>query len=560
MKIGKYLLILFIILPLTLSAKKIDKNATKAILTVTSYDKEGKVIRTGCGFYISQEGDALSTYDIFKNAYSAVVTDSKGKKSKVSRICGANSLYNIVKFRTENTEVTAFPISNTKLSKDNTVTLFSNDLKTMPIVETVVTEISDIDSMRYYTLQQKVENKYSGCPVLNNSGEVVAILQTNQNVKNNNSYALDIQFEELLQTTGMSASEIALNSIYIPKQLPKEEPQARTYIFMLTQNSKDTLSYMTAMDDYIRAFPEQSFGYTQRATYWISIGDYAKAEEDFQKGLTNASDKDNLHYEASKLIYRLNMLKTYKKYKDWDINKAKSEAEEAYKINPQPVFLLQKADCHFALKEYNEAFMSYQEVNKSNIVTPQTFGAAAVAAEMAKLDSTVVLTMLDSAVNFYGTPHPKAVIIYLVQRATHLDKYGRYKEAARDYQEVEDLSGIDNLNDNFFYLKSHCDTHAKLYARALSDIEKALRKRPDDYDYTVEKALAQWRMGNYDEAIFVGQQALKLNPNGADAYKAIGLALGEQKKITEAIKNLTKAKELGDPQAEALIQSIKEKQ
>ena len=83
--------------------------------------------------------------------------------------------------------------------------------------------------------------------------------------------------------------------------------------------------------------------------------------------------------------------------------------------------------------------------------------------------------------------------------------------------------------------------------------------KPDDYLYLVEKALAQWRMGNYDEAVYAGQKALKINPNGADAYKAIGLALGEQKKTAEAIKHLTKAKELGDPQAEALIQSLKDK-
>jgi tetratricopeptide (TPR) repeat protein len=278
-----------------------------------------------------------------------------------------------------------------------------------------------------------------------------------------------------------------------------------------------------------------------------------------KQGLTNATDKDNLHYEASKLIYRLNMIKGYQQYQDWDLNKAKAEAEEAYNFNQQPVFTLQKADCQFALKQYAEAFESYQEVNTSSISSPQTFGAAAISAEMAKMDSSIVLAMLDSAVNFYGTPHPKSVTMYLIQRATHLDKYGRYKEAAKDYQEVEDLSGTKNLNDNFFYLKSLCDTRARLYMRALTDIEKALSMKPDDYLYLVEKALAQWRMGNYDEAVYAGQKALKINPNGADAYKAIGLALGEQKKTAEAIKHLTKAKELGDPQAEALIQSLKDK-
>ena len=559
MKERKYLILLLLFMPLAMLATKIDKNTSKAMLTVTSYDKNGKIIRSGCGFYISPDGYALSTYDIFKNAHWVEVTDSKGKKAKVIRICGANSLYNIVRFRTESTDVSTLTLANDKMTKNDAATLISNNIKTLPVVTTVVTDISDIDSMKYYTLQKKVDNKYSGCPVLNSRGEVAAILQTNQNVKNTNSYALDIAFEKLLRTNGMSAAEIALNSIFIPKELPADEPQARTFIFFLTQNSKDTLTYLTAMEDYINAYPEQSFGYTQRATYYASLGKYAEADNDLKQGLTNATDKDNLHYEASKLIYRLNMIKGYQQYQDWDLNKAKAEAEEAYNFNRQPVFTLQKADCQFALKQYAEAFESYQEVNTSSISSPQTFGAAAISAEMAKMDSSIVLAMLDSAVNFYGTPHPKSVTMYLIQRATHLDKYGRYKEAARDYQEVEDLSGTKNLNDNFFYLKSLCDTRARLYMRALTDIEKALSMKPDDYLYLVEKALAQWRMGNYDEAVYAGQKALKINPNGADAYKAIGPALGEQKKTAEAIKHLTKAKELGDPQAEALIQSLKDK-
>lgn len=551
------ILIPFLLLSAVSTTAKQDKNATsKSILTITSYDKEGKTIRTGCAFYISQEGYALSTYDILKNAYSAEVTDSKGRKNKVTRICGANSLYNIVKFRTDNVSASPFPLAKEKVAKGTSVIVLSNDIKSLPPIETSVSDISDIDSLKYYTLEEKINNKYSGCPVLNKNGDVVAIMQTNQNRDNLNSYALDIDFEKLLDPTGMSANEIALNSIHIAKQLPADEPQARTFIFLFAQNTKDTTAYLTALEDYIQAYPEESIGYTQRISYWIGARNYVKAEEDFEKGLAIAKDKENLHYEMSKLIYRINMFKDYQKYKDWDISKAASEAEEAYQINPLPIFTLQKADCQFALKQYKEAFDSYQEVNKSNLASPQTFAAASVSAEMSKQDSTIILAMLDSAINRYGTPHPKAATIYLIQRATHLDRYSRYKEAARDYQEVENLSGTNNLNDNFFYLKSQCDTRAKLYARALSDIEKALRLRPNDYDYLVENALAQWRMGNYDEAIYAGQQALKVNADGADAYKAIGLALGEQGKKAEAIKNLTKAKQLGDPQAEGLIQSL----
>lgn len=552
---ARIITLLFLVsIPFIFAYGKSNKT-NKALITLTSYDKNGKEIRSGCGFYISNDGYALSTYDIFKNAASVDVIDSKGKKCKVSRICGANSLYNIVKFRTENSSTESLPVASGKLDKGSNVTIISNN--DLPPVATVVTEMSDIDEFKYYTLEQKTINKYSGSPVMNSNGEVAAILQTSQSRDNANSYALDIAFASLLSINGMSATEIALNNIYIPKELPVDEPQARTYIYMFAQNSRDTTSYLTALNDYVSAFPQETIGYTQLATYWVASGEYAKAEEIMEKGIAIASEKADIHYEKSKLIYRLNMLKDYKQYKDWDINKALSEVSEAISINPISLYTLQKADCEFALKQYEAAYNSYQEVNASNISSPEIFNAASVAAEMAKKDSTIILALLDSAVARFGTPPAKGAAMYLLQRAAHLNKYGRYKEAARDYQAVEDLRGTKNLNDNFFYQKSVCDTRARLYAWALADIEKALSIRPNDYDYTVEKALAHWRMGNYDEAIYAGQQALKLNPQGADAYKAIGLAYGEQGKKADAIKNLTKAKELGDPQAEELIQNLK---
>lgn len=553
------LLILLLTFSLSIIAKpSIDKSTENALLSITSFDKQGKILHQGYGFFISNDGQALSTFDVFKEAFRAEIKDAKGKKWEVTRICGANDLYNIVKFHTSCSSTIALEPAKEKLKKNTVVKLVPyTKIKKAKQLTTHIIEITDNNGIPYYTLDKKVENSFAGCPALNEKGEVAAIVQRNSDKNNPKSYALDISFAQLLETSGLSAAEIALNNIYIPKQLPNDEPQARTYICLLPQNSKDSLSYLTALADYITNYPNKPTGYTQRAIYWASQKQYAKADQDFQNALASVSEKADIHYEMSKLIYRLNIYTDYKKYKDWDMNKAKNEAEEAYNNTPLPLFLLQKADCQFALKQYTDAFTTYQQVNRTNMGTSQTFAAAAVAAEMSKQDSNIILNLLDSAVNRFSKPYPKDAAIYLLQRATHLDKYGKYESAAEDYQTIETLRGSSNLNDNFFYIKELCDTKAHLYTRALADIEKALHLQPNNYDYLVEKALAEWRMGNYDEAIYAGQQALKSNAKGADAYKAIGLAYGEKGKKAEAIKNLTKAKELGDPQAQALINCIK---
>ena len=105
-------------------------------------------------------------------------------------------------------------------------------------------------------------------------------------------------------------------------------------------------------------------------------------------------------------------------------------------------------------------------------------------------------------------------------------------------------------------MKEQADLAAGLFPWALDDIDKALSIRPKEYLYVVEKAVIQLRVGSIDEAIYQAEQALKLNPEGADAYKVLGIAYGQNDNKEESLKYLKKAKELGDPQVDEWIEKL----
>ena len=134
-----------------------------------------------------------------------------------------------------------------------------------------------------------------------------------------------------------------------------------------------------------------------------------------------------------------------------------------------------------------------------------------------------------------------------------------YREAAMDYHAYEQTVGVNRLSDAFFYEKEQVDLQARLYPWAIEDIDKALRLRPKEYLYLVEKAMVHLRVASYDEAVYAAEQALKVNSEGADAYKVLGIANAQNGKKDEALKFLNKAKELGDPQVEEWINELKNK-
>ena len=80
------------------------EKAKRAVFSVVTYDKNDKMLNTGNGFFVSEDGLALSDFSLFKGAERAVVVTADGKQMPVSRILGANDMYDVIKFRVGITE------------------------------------------------------------------------------------------------------------------------------------------------------------------------------------------------------------------------------------------------------------------------------------------------------------------------------------------------------------------------------------------------------------------------------------------------------------------------
>ena len=113
------------------------------------------------------------------------------------------------------------------------------------------------------------------------------------------------------------------------------------------------------------------------------------------------------------------------------------------------------------------------------------------------------------------------------------------------------------VNDNFYYIRHQVEIQGRLYQQALNDINRAIQMNPNEILYYAEKASLEIRVGLYDQAIATAKECIALDPSNSDGHLFLGLGqcLKGQKK--EGIENLRKAKELGDTQADALIEKYK---
>ncbi len=548
------------------------KKAYKAVLNVITYKADGSVLRSGYGFYISEDGTGVAPYSLFEDAARAEVFDFSGKRSAVTRILGANSTYDLVTFQTAAEKKCEYfdPAQTATPAVGATLYLrkYTTDKKD-PTAKANVTKADAYGKYKYYHISAENTAPNMGCPLFNEDGALVGIVQPNVEDSATEACAIDARFVPTLSISATSALNSDLRAIHIPKALPSNAKDALTYIYML--GDADSTELATALDDFIATFPEKVEGYVQRATFFANHRLYDQCEADFAEALTRAEAEDatmkadEVHNEFSKIIFQKAVYSPLPPYKDWTLDRALAEAEQAFSLNPSPNYLLQQGRCLFSKKDFQKAYEKFYQICSSPqfdagwspTAQAETWYYAAQSLELAGGDSLQVLAMMDSVINNLPTPLTPATAQYLLERARRLEKAGQYRKAVFDYNQYETVVGPKNLNAYFYFIREQAELKAHMYQQALDDIRTAAILSPEDPNYKIEEALILLQTGLYKEAIAACKKLLQTVPENPDCYKIIGIANGELGNKQEALSALNKAKSLGDPTVDQFLEKYK---
>ena len=526
--------------------------AAKAVFTLKTLATDGSLLGSSNGFFITEDGVALGPLSPFRGASRAVIIDAAGKEYAVEYMLGANEIYDVAKFRIANHKTT--PLAITPNAEPNGATVWQLPYSTKKVPTCQQMSITKAETFQtsytYYTLSARTEENTAGSPVLNKNGDVIGLIQPSTVANASASYAVSAPFAKALKINGLSINDATLKSTSIPKDLPDEADQALLTLYV-AGSSLPASQQEALINRFIEKFPTQADGYIYRARLNTANAKFAEADRDIKQAIQLAEKKDDAHYNYALLI--LQQLDNYpdKPYSEWTLDKAMEEAQEAYRIQPLPAYRQQQAQILFAQKKYDEAYQLFIELADNGMRNAEIYYAASQC-KLLQGDSTAMLALLDSAVNTFSKPYLKPAAPYLLVRAQARYEAGQYRKAVGDYNEYEKLMRT-TLNDQFYYFREQAEVSGKLYKQALADIEKAIELSPATPLYYAEKASIEVRVGMTDEAIATAQQCIRIAPQQSDGYLFLGLAQCIKGKKSEGVANLTKAKELGNGQAQSLI-------
>ena len=528
------------------------KKASKAVFTLKTFNADGSLIGSGNGFFITADGVAVSSYTPFRGAAKAVVIDAMGKEYEVKSIIGANDVYDIAKFRVDATKCQTLRTAPAAVENTSLWLLPYNAKNAYSCTAAKVKSVQKVQNdYDYYTLEATAPENTVGCPYLNANGEVVGIQQQSSSDDNTTQYAVGAAFATGLKMTGLSLNDPALKATSIKKDLPDELDQAILTLY-LASTLGDAQSFVGLVDDFIAKFPQAPDGYSYKAQIMAAQDNYPEADKYMKLAIDNATDKAEARYNYAKMMYQ-NLIYFYDSASHaWSYEQALEQAEQAVALDPQLPYLTQKAQLLFACKRYADSYAAFQDVIGKGGRTAECFYGAARCKEQLN-DTTACLALLDSAVATFSKPYLKEAAPYIYARAQALAESGKYRLAVNDYNEYENLM-ISQVNSEFYYIRSQVEVKARLFQQALNDLDKAIDKSPDILLYRSEKASLQIRVHLLDQAIETASECIRLFPDASDGYLFLGLAQCLNNNKVQGVGNLLKAKDLGDDQADVLIE------
>lgn len=550
---GLLLLISFLSLnPTWAQAPSWTKKATKSVFTLKTFNDEGTLVGSVNGFFVGSDGEALSCFTPFKGATRALVVDANGKEYAVSCMLGANDTYDVARFRVDATKTQPLDLAPGMAAAETKVWLLPcRETKNLPQGSITKTETVQ-EEYGYYTVAIAMPEGTAGAPLMDEEGLVIGIMQQPYKTDGEGvAYAVSARFADSLRITGLSINDPALRSTKIKKDLPDDIAQAQLTLFVASAQM-DSTAYAALIDEFIAKFPKSHEGYIARAQLAADVDRYELADRDMAEALRVTGQADDVHYTYSQLIYQKMMQRPLPAYEPWTFDRALAEAQQAYAVNPLPVYRHQQAIVMYAMKNYNEAFQVYEELFTSPLRSPDIFYEAALCKVMAG-DTIAQLALLDSCMAQFSKPYLKEAAPYLFASAQARIEAKRYREAIAMLDDYEQLMAA-QVNDRFYYIRFQAEVSGRLFQQALNDITKAIAKAPDSDLYYAEKASLQVRVGQYDEAIETAKECISIAPDHSDGYLFLGLSQCLKGDKEEGSKNLRKALELGDPQAEGLIE------
>ncbi|MDR3194272.1 MAG: serine protease [Tannerella sp.] len=536
--------------------KKMPKwveKAKKAVITLEIQDRNG-TSRTGNGFFVQENGEAVSDYSLFAGAEKAFATDAEGHRFPVTRILGADEVYDVIRFRVDVPgRVPALQAAAALPDRGTEAYLLPFGVqKGAAIPQGAIVEVSKIkEPYGYFKIDAPLTSSQISLPLLTPEGEVFAMTQNDASGKHL-TYGISVPYILHIQIASMDV----FNKTYEATDIRKAwapAPEDAQLALMLYASRQDVAAYLETLNDFIATFPRVSAGYLSRASHYAchrkelaaSASEQARmlalALADLQTAAGFMDHKGEGFYEQARLVYGVASDDSTLQAGDWSMDAAQTMIRKAIAENDEPAYRHLEGDIAFYLGDYEQAYVSYRTATESALSSALSYYMAAKARQQIPGSNPMeVVALIDSAIEKSASA-PGDALVYLQENAELKMQFGLYDAAVTDYDRCYTLMA-GNVSDAFYYFREQARFRSGDLEGALKDISSAIILDPQNAVYYAEEGSIYLRQQHPAKAQESLLKALTLDPDFSSSHRLLGVSYLRQEKKTMPAKPSAKPK------------------
>lgn len=526
------------------------KKAAEAVFTLTTFNADGSIIATTNGVFVDNNGTAIAPWTPFVGADHATITDSKGTKHNVESLTGANAIYDMAKFNVSGTVPAFIACSTQKASASSQTWIVPNKKSDTPKEATVSSVETFMNNYAYYIVRTDANEMCKGCPAVDNSGKLLGLYTPSATTQS----ITDAQLPMAFTTNGMSQNDPTLRLSNIRISLPNDEKQAQLALMLSAEQGER--NYEATTEEFISKFPKNNDGYYAKALITAGKQTAEQAEAILQTAIKNVTNKAEAHYNYSRFMLSLASATDDADKKSQYLDKSLEQAKEAQSLFPEPAYKQLEAQAYYEKGDFQQAYDTYMSLTNGELHNGEPYYRAALSREQLGGTDTEILELLNKAVEACDTPYTVVAAPYFLARGIQYDKMKDYRKAMSDLYLYEALMN-GQLGAPFYFMRGQSEAKGRIYQPALNDIAHAIAIDPRNTMYWAELASLNLRVNKLPEAIKAAEQCIALDADMSEAYLVMGIAQIETGKKTEGIKNIEKAKSLGNEQADTFLNKYK---
>jgi tetratricopeptide (TPR) repeat protein len=362
------------------------KKVEPSIVVILIYNREGKILGQGSGFFINKEGDVITNYHVLQEASRASIRTKDGKEYPIKRVLAEDSEGDLIRVSVDISEeaVKPLPVANQLPDVGERVIVIGTPLGfDQTVSDGIVSAVREIPGFgKIIQLTAPISPGSSGSPVINMKGEVIGIATFFIVAGQNLNFAIPGErLSKLLIHRGKSLSEreegrmrdwltsaealytIGLRFLWVEdyeKALPyfieaaKRNPDHRQAYFQIGYCFTRLGQYRDAIEPYkqaIRIEPKDAEVYNNLCFLYGKVGRFDEAIQSCGQAIQIKPDLAEGH---NNLGWVLQMRGRYQE--------AIQSCKEAIRLKPDFVLAHYNLGNNYAaLKQYEKAIESYKE-------------------------------------------------------------------------------------------------------------------------------------------------------------------------------------------------------